>query len=273
MVSGAPSLRSSAQTSSASSPNTSSSAAPKAEAASTPTYYRSLPFKDITGKLTDQWKIRALTFRYFTRHILNPIALRTPRPLRILDLGAGNGWLSYRLAQMNHQPVAVDLLTNDTDGLGAAIHYKPAFFPRVQATLTQLPFEDQAFDLALFNASFHYAEDLVETLAEALRCVAPGGTVVIADSPWYKEEADGRRMIEEKRANFRSTYGFASNSIRSAEFLTPQRLAQMADALDLKWKVYKPFYGLDWALRPLRARLNRRRTPSHFRLFVAQVKI
>ena len=49
-----------------------------------------------------------------------PLPERTERALRILDLGAGNGWMSYRLALQGHLPIAVDLLTNDRDGLGAA---------------------------------------------------------------------------------------------------------------------------------------------------------
>ncbi len=81
-----------------------------------PDYYLALPYKDISGKLSDQWAIRARTFRYLERHILAPLATRQNRPLRILDLGAGNGWMSYRLALLGHPPVAVDLLiTNRTD--------------------------------------------------------------------------------------------------------------------------------------------------------------
>jgi predicted RNA methylase len=45
------------------------------------------------------------------------------RPLDLLDLGAGTGWMSYRLALRGHHPVAVDLLNDDRDGLGAARHF------------------------------------------------------------------------------------------------------------------------------------------------------
>jgi SAM-dependent methyltransferase len=227
-------------------------------------YYLALPYKDLTGRLASQWKIRARTFDYLKRHIL-------PRtPVRILDLGAGNGWLSHRLALQGHMPVAVDLLTNHSDGLGAATHFSTRF-PRVQAALHHLPFPSKTFDLTLFNASFHYSEDYQQTLAEALRCTRRGGIVAIADTPWYAKESAGLQMVAEKQSRFRTTYGFASNSIASQEFLTPARLASLALTLDLKWKVYKPFYGLSWSLRPLKAKLLRRRAPSHFRIFVAEV--
>ncbi len=85
-------------------------------------YYLALPYRDLSGRLGSQWAIRGRTFRYIERKILPRIAALTHHPLRILDLGAGNGWMSYRLARQGHAPVAVDLLTNDRDGLGAAQH-------------------------------------------------------------------------------------------------------------------------------------------------------
>ena len=237
-------------------------------------YYLALPFEDLTGKLAQQWHIRALTFRSLERYVIAPLAARHRRALRILDLGAGNGWLSYRLSVLGHFPVAVDILTNNRDGLGAAAHYAAhlaTMFPRVRADVAQLPFADDSFDLAIFNASFHYAVDYSDTLAEALRCTRREGSVAIADTPWYSSEHSGLEMVAEKQRHFRSKYGFASNSLHSLEFLTPARLQSMAIALDCKWSVIKPFYGLHWALRPLFAKLQRRRTPSKFRIFVAEV--
>lgn len=236
-------------------------------------YYLALPFVDLTGKLSEQWRIRALTYKTLVSRIVEPLTARFHRPLRILDLGAGNGWLSYRLALLGHIPVAVDLVTNARDGLGAGIHFcshLPHMFPRVQASSDSLPFIDGSFDLAIFNASFHYSEDYAETLAEALRCTRLAGAVVIADTPWYPNETDGLAMAAEKRACFRSLYGFASDSLDSGEFFTPQRMRTLSAVLDVKWTVFKPFYGIDWMLRPLRARLRGKRRPSQFRIFMAE---
>jgi hypothetical protein len=109
------------------------------------------------------------------------------------------------------------------------------------------------------------------TFAEAVRCTCPGGSVVIADTPWYAEEESGRRMVEEKRKRFFATYGFASDSIASLEYLTPDRLHRLQNAFELEWSYISPFYGIRWALRPLRAKLARRRTPSQFRICAARV--
>jgi SAM-dependent methyltransferase len=181
--------------------------------------------------------------------------------------------MSYRLALRGHLPIAVDLLTNDQDGLGAAIHYNRhihPLFPRVQADLDRLPFAASVFDLVIFNASFHYSENYDRTFAEALRCTRPGGSIVIADTPWYAQEESGRRMVEEKHKHFLATHGFASDSISSLEYLTPDRLHRLQDAFELEWSCIKPFYGIGWSLRPLRAKLEGRRPPSQFRIYVAR---
>src|SRR5512139_923993 len=57
-------------------------------------YYRALPFADLSGRFTADWRIRARSFRTFQREVLLPLEQAQPRPLRAIDLGAGNGWLS-----------------------------------------------------------------------------------------------------------------------------------------------------------------------------------
>jgi SAM-dependent methyltransferase len=239
-----------------------------------PNYYLRLPYQDISGRNGSQWAIRAHTFETMERRILAPLAQIQKRPLRVLDLGAGNGWLSYRLALRGHIPIAVDLLTNNHDGLGAAIHYSRAIhplFPRVQAELDHLPLPTSAVDLAIFNASFHYSEDYESTFAEALRCTRPGGAIVIADTPWYAKEESGEAMIAEKRRRFVECYGFPSDSIPSLEYLTPARLRALQNRFGLSWETIRPFYGIRWSLRGIRAKLAGQRTPSKFRIYVAQV--
>jgi len=236
-----------------------------------PDYYLNLPYQDLSGHNGGQWAIRAHTFEVMERRILKPRAQILKRPLRVLDLGSGNGWMSYRLALHGHIPTAVDLLTNHHDGLGAAIHYDCPLFPRVQAELDRLPFSTSAFDLAIFNASFHYSEDYESTFAEALRCIRPGGAIVIADTPWYAQEESGEMMVIEKHQRFSDTYGFRSDSIRSLEYLTPGRLQALQDRFELNWETIRPFYGIRWSLRGIRAKLAGRRTPSKFRIYVARV--
>jgi SAM-dependent methyltransferase len=237
-------------------------------------YYLSLPYRDLSGRLSSQWAFRARTFRYIERRILPRISTLVHKDLRILDLGAGNGWMSYRLASHGHSTVAVDLLTNDQDGLGAARHYKEKLgflFPRFQAELDNLPFSDGQFDVVIFNSSFHYSEDYEKTLAETLRCVRRNGMVIIADSPWYSDERSGLLMLEERRTSFIKRYGFPSDELKSLEYLTDQRLNDLEQRFHIRWQTYEPYYGIRWLTRPLLARLRGTRKPSRFRIYTAKV--
>jgi SAM-dependent methyltransferase len=231
-------------------------------------FYLGLPYKDTSGRNTKQWNIRARSYKCLVEDVLKPLGRRG----RILDLGAGNGWMSYRLALAGFRPVAVDLLTNEQDGLAAAVHYHnhlPEPFPRFQAEMTRLPFQNEQFDAIIFNASFHYSEDYEASLREALRCLRNGGMVIISDTPWYSQEESGRQMISERHAAFLQRFGTASDSISSLEFLTDERLRLLEEQLSIQWTVHTPEYGLKWALRPFLARLRRRREPSRFRIYAA----
>jgi ubiquinone/menaquinone biosynthesis C-methylase UbiE len=238
-------------------------------------YYLELPFKDLTGRNGWQWRIRARTWRHVERHLLPEIERSYPKGCDVLDIGAGNCWLSFRLALRGHRPVAIDLLDNDADGLGAARHYfdhvyRP--FPRFQAEMDRLPFAPEQFDIAIFNASLHYSVDYELTLLEALRCLRRPGHVIILDSPFYWCDESGQTMVQEKRAAFQRQFGFRSDSIPSREYLTKKILDGLGTKLLLEWKFLKPWYGWSWALRPAKARLLRRREPSKFFLIWAEAQ-
>lgn len=234
-------------------------------------FYLGLPYIDLSGRNRKQWQIRARSYDCLMQKALKPTF-----PLggaRILDLGAGNGWMSYRLAMAGYQPFAVDLLVNNADGLGAAEHYRrhvPELFPRCRAELAHLPFQSEQFDAAIFNASFHYAEDYEAALHEAIRCVRVGGLVIISDTPWYSSEESGKQMVSERHALFLRRYGTASDSIRSLEYLTDERLRLLEEQLSIRWITHSPRYGFRWTMRPLVAKLRNRREPSRFRVYVTR---
>ncbi len=234
-----------------------------------PEYYRALPYRDLTNRNPAMWRMRAATYRYFERRILPGIEQRAKRPLDILDLGAGNGWMSYRLALRNHCPVALDIFSDARDGLLAARHY-PRGFPLLEADFDSLPFKQASFDLAIFNSSFHYSTDYVATLSQVRHCLRASGAVVILDSPIYRRREDGERMVAERHQQFAFQYGFPSDAIPSIEFLDKPMLAAVARNLSLRWKMYRPWYGWHWHARPLKATLQRRRPPSRFWILVGE---
>ena len=228
-------------------------------------YYLELPYRDITGRLQDQWTIRGKSWRYLERRVLPGIEKRAGRPLRIADLGAGNCWMSYRLALRGHHVTAVDILTDALDGLCAGDHYqKHARFQRVNGEFDNLPFGDESLDLAVYNASLHYSTDYRRTLAEARRCLRADGCFLIVDSPVYRKREHGEQMKQERHRQFASTYGFASDTLPSIEYFDEETLRDLARELRIAWKLHKPWYGLTWALRPWKARWSGKRPPSRF---------
>jgi SAM-dependent methyltransferase len=223
---------------------------------------RSLPYL-ASGPLARQWAVRARSFEVLMEEVVRPLAAQANGPLRVLDLGAGNGWLSYRLAREGHHCTAIDIRDDHVDGLGAAEELRRvAHFDRLVASFETLPLPPHSADLAVFNASLHYAIDLGKTLAEAMRCLRPVGCVAIVDSPFYREAGDGEAMVREKRR----TPGLVA--LDGVEFLTVDRLAR---ASGLVWRRHRVRYPVWYELRPLVAALRGARKPSRFDVWTAQV--
>jgi SAM-dependent methyltransferase len=236
---------------------------------SDPAYYCALPYEDLSGRNSAMWAMRARTYRYFEQNILAPIERGVHSPLDILDLGAGNCWMSYRLSRRGHKPLSLDIFHDERDGLLAAKYY-PLPLPAVEAEFNHLPFPPGRFDLAIYNASLHYSTDYFETLSEVRRCLKRSGRVVILDSPIYRSHADGELMVKERKSAFLSRYGFQSDAMNSIEFLDEPELRRLSEKLHLKWSIYRPWYGWSWHLRPWKARLQKRRPPSRFWILVGR---
>lgn len=224
-------------------------------------WYRALPFEDRSRRFDHDWRIRAKSYEKLLQTVI-----KDDSSLRVVDLGAGNGWLSNRLAARGHTVAAVDILVNPQDGLGAYRHYETTFTP-IQADFDHLPLEDDAADVVIFNGTLHYSVDYGHTLAEARRV---GKRVVVMDSPFYHAAHSGRQMVREREDHFEQTYGFRSDALPAEHFLTYDRLEQLAAQVGLRWRMHTPFYGLRWMLRPYRAKLRGHREPARFHVLVGE---
>lgn len=222
-----------------------------------------------SGPHAGQWAVRARTFEAFMAQVLGPAARRSRLPLTVLDLGAGNGWLSARVAAEGHQSIALDIREDCIDGLGAARQWlcSAPGMRCIAASFEAIPLPRQSVDIALFNASLHYATDLRAVLLEAMRVVRSGGQIAILDSPFYQRERDGEAMVAEKRRRFGSRAELLM-ALPFIEYLTEQRLQKAAPELD--WTRCRVRYPLAYELRPLVAAIRRTRRPSRFDLWVAE---
>ena len=229
-------------------------------------YYRDLPGHDRTGRQSRIWQLRARTFDTFLNHLVSPASHRV---LRVLDVGAGNCWLSARLAERGHAPVAVDINLDTVDGLGVCrmvSSYGYASVQPVRAEYDALPFAPASFDIVVFNASLHYSHDILKTIHHAMRLLTPGGKLYILDSPLYDDAESGRSMVRERRDNVRIHHHVQIPEEHGGNFLTLATVNRLRETYRLE--VLLPRYGIRWRLRPFIARLLRRREPATFAMLV-----
>jgi len=229
-----------------------------------------------SGPLAAQWRIRARTFDAFLRRVVSPLEEERGRPLRVLDLGAGNGWLSARLSARGHRCVAADLRLDDVDGLAATAPFASRLgrmFGRVAASFDALPLPAGLIDLVVFDASLHLAEDLGRVLVEAARAAAPGGRVAILDSPFYARAESGHAMRAEKRRETAARYADLAGDLLAlapVEFLTKARLDEAGARAGLRFRRRRVLYPFAYEARGVVARFRGAREPSRFDLWVAR---
>lgn len=144
---------------------------------------KNLPKPPLHSPLSKEWALRARSFERFRAY------LSANRPLRILDLGCGNGWMSNRLAQNPQWDIwAVDLNLEELQQ-GARLFGREnlhfAYF-----NVLEDPWPEQPFDIILLAASIQYFPDL-KVLSNALRhLLKEGGEIHVLDSPFYANEAE-----------------------------------------------------------------------------------
>jgi SAM-dependent methyltransferase len=209
---------------------------------SSPEYYRRLPNVAPDDPHAHEWRLRKESFAHLLRNVL----AYGCASMRILDVGAGCGWMSHRLAALGHHLTAVDALDDGVDGLGASRHYNVGFV-RVQADFDALPFAPQQFDLVVFNGSLHYAPDIGATLAHARRMLAPGGTLVVMDSPMFDRDRQA-----------------------STGYVTFATLADAARRLALRARFVRSRGPLRWRIGRRLEWLRLHRAPAAFGLWIAQ---
>jgi uncharacterized protein YbaR (Trm112 family) len=122
-----------------------------------------LPFTRPKGYPRVYWEVRQQSYTTF----INFLTEHGPSPPMgpAVELGTGNGWLSYNLAKSGYRVIALDANIDENFGLGAAkIYLNQADFALVQGDLNRPPLPDNKFGLVIFNASLHYARDVVTNM-------------------------------------------------------------------------------------------------------------
>jgi SAM-dependent methyltransferase len=229
-------------------------------------FYRRLPDVPREDPHYDEWHVRRQSLAHVERQLADLLGARARR---ILDLGAGNGWLSHRFAAHGHIVVAVDLLEDEVDGLGARRHYETCFAV-VRADFNALPFGPGRFDLVVLGGSLHYSPDPAATIGEAARMLRTDGAMVVMDSPMFARAADGESMVASVRRRFREQYGLADPVTPGVGFLTFDEVEAAFTSLGMSARFFPSPGPLRWRLRRPLARLRLGRAPATFGAWVAR---
>ena len=103
-------------------------------------------------------------------------------PVRVADLGCGEGYLTIEASRWAARVIAVDrseVVLKRARALATRRRVRNVIWKRGE--LERLPVRDSSVEVALLSQALHHAKDPARALAEAARIVMPGGRVLVLD--------------------------------------------------------------------------------------------
>jgi SAM-dependent methyltransferase len=200
-----------------------------------------LPEKAPGGWDRIYWPVRRQSFKALLAW-LETVQSPAGQPLRVVDMGAGFGWLTGRLAARGYEIVALDLSAGDAFGLGA-MRETVAAFPEpptlVQGDIDRPPLQPGQVDLLIYSASLHYAVDLQNCLQVAANTLRPGGALIFMDTPILTGDFTAMPPVE-------------GQPLRRGRQLPLNELEQALTEAGLGFEIHEISRGLRWAIRQWR---------------------
>ena len=109
-------------------------------------------------------------------------------PLKVADLGCGEGYLTMEAARWASKVIAVDrsaAVLQRARGLAERRRVSNVVWKRGE--LEQLPIADDTVDVAMLSQALHHAQHPARAVAEAARITVPGGRVLVLDLRTHQE--------------------------------------------------------------------------------------
>jgi SAM-dependent methyltransferase len=128
----------------------------------------------------DEWRLREDSAGRLIRYLA-----RLRRPLAVLEIGCGNGWLANRVARLDRsRVVGLDANEPELDQARRVFRGRPNLaFVSGDATAASPPAERP--DIILLASVVQYVADLPGLLRRLSAWHDPGGEIHIIDSPFY----------------------------------------------------------------------------------------
>ena len=121
-------------------------------------------------------------------------------PLKVADLGCGEGYLTIEAARWASRVIAVDrsaIVLKRAQALARRRHVANVIWKKGE--LEKLPITDASVDVAMLSQALHHAHDPARAVAEAARVTVPGGRVLLLDlrthqEDWVRAKLGDRRL-------------------------------------------------------------------------------
>ena len=121
-------------------------------------------------------------------------------PLKIADLGCGEGYLTMEAARWASRVIAVDkseAVLKRARALARRRHVSNVVWKKGE--LDALPMQEALVDVAMLSQALHHAHDPVRAVSEAARVTVPGGRVLLLDlrahqQEWVRSKLGDRRL-------------------------------------------------------------------------------
>jgi ubiquinone/menaquinone biosynthesis C-methylase UbiE len=147
-----------------------------------------------------EWKVRKRSAKRLIKYLK-----RKNRPLTILEIGCGNGWLSFQMSAIKYSEViGVDI--NLEEVMQAKRVFKKDNLNFVHGEFDQAMFEDLKFDCIVFAASIQYFRSLKEIINDCLNLLAKEGEIHILDTHFYATKE--REHAVARTISYYSSMGF-----------------------------------------------------------------
>jgi ArsR family transcriptional regulator len=141
-------------------------------------------------------------------------------PLRVADLGCGEGYLALEAARWASRVIGVDrspVVLERARGLARRRRVGNITWRRGE--LERLPIKDAAVDVALLSQALHHAQEPARAIEEAVRIIVPGGRVLVLDlrahgEEWVRTKVGDRRLGFDDQELARMLTGAGLSSVR-----------------------------------------------------------
>jgi SAM-dependent methyltransferase len=140
-----------------------------------------LPMITPTHTHYKEWQTRGRSARRLLRYLAGK-----KRPMEVLEIGCGNGWLSHLVAGIPDTRVTgLDINFTELQQAARVFNDDPNL-SFIHGDLRSTGLGDESFDVILFAATLEYFPSLKKIIHRSLSYLKPGGEVHIMDTRFYR---------------------------------------------------------------------------------------